>query len=254
MLLADLRQGRIIDDQELKEGYAARQPYGEWLDTNLLRLADLPIPNQRVERHSREELSRLQKAFGYTYEDVNDTILPMARTGAEPTAAMGVDIPLAVLDNRDRPLFSYFKQLFAQVTNPPMDAIREEIVTDTTVYAADDGNLLQEQPDNCGVLQIHNPVLTSTDLMKIKAMNRPGFHAATVSLLYYKAPTWIWYWTGWRWRWTGRTGRGQHCHPFRPGGGREPRGHPLSAGGVCHGAAPGSHREAHRRIYPPGIR
>ena len=186
MLLADLRQGRIIDDQELKEGYAARQPYGEWLDTNLLRLADLPIPNQRVERHSREELSRLQKAFGYTYEDVNDTILPMARTGAEPTAAMGVDIPLAVLDNRDRPLFSYFKQLFAQVTNPPMDAIREEIVTDTTVYAADDGNLLQEQPDNCRVLQIHNPVLTSTDLMKIKAMNRPGFHAATVSLLYYK--------------------------------------------------------------------
>lgn len=186
MLLADLRQGRIIDDQELKEGYAARQPYGEWLDTNLLRLADLPIPNQRVERHSREELSRLQKAFGYTYEDVNDTILPMARTGAEPTAAMGVDIPLAVLDNRDRPLFSYFKQLFAQVTNPPMDAIREEIVTDTTVYAADDGNLLQEQPDNCRVLQIHNPVLTSTALMKIKAMNRPGFHAATVSLLYYK--------------------------------------------------------------------
>ncbi|ERI75791.1 glutamate synthase [NADPH], large subunit [Clostridium sp. ATCC BAA-442] len=186
MLLADLRQGRIIDDQELKEGYAARQPYGEWLDTNLLRLADLPIPNQRVERHSREELSRLQKAFGYTYEDVNDTILPMARTGAEHTAAMGVDIPLAVLDNRDRPLFSYFKQLFAQVTNPPMDAIREEIVTDTTVYAADDGNLLQEQPDNCRVLQIHNPVLTSTDLMKIKAMNRPGFHAATVSLLYYK--------------------------------------------------------------------
>ena len=186
MLLADLRQGRIIDDQELKEGYAARQPYGEWLDTNLLRLADLPIPNQRVERHSREELSRLQKAFGYTYEDVNDTILPMARTGAEPTAAMGVDIPLAVLDNRDRPLFSYFRQLFAQVTNPPMDAIREEIVTDTTVYAADDGNLLQEQPDNCRVLQIHNPVLTSTDLMKIKAINRPGFHAATVSLLYYK--------------------------------------------------------------------
>ena len=91
-----------------------------------------------------------------------------------------------MLDNRDRPLFSYFKQLFAQVTNPPMDAIREEIVTDTTVYAADDGNLLQEQPDNCRVLQIHNPVLTSTDLMKIKAMNRPGFHAATVSLLYYK--------------------------------------------------------------------
>ncbi|HIX65866.1 MAG TPA: glutamate synthase subunit alpha, partial [Candidatus Anaerotruncus excrementipullorum] len=186
MLLADLRQGRMIDDRELKEGYAARQPYGEWLDANLVHLADLPIPNRRVQRHSREALRRLQKAFGYTYEDVNDTILPMAATGAEPTAAMGVDIPLAVLDGRDRPLFSYFKQLFAQVTNPPMDAIREEIVTDTTVFVADDGNLLREQPENCRVLQIHNPILTSTDMMKIKAMDRPGFHAATVSLLYYK--------------------------------------------------------------------
>ena len=129
MLLADLRQGRIIDDQELKEGYAARQPYGEWLDTNLLRLADLPIPNQRVERHSREELSRLQKAFGYTYEDVNDTILPMARTGAEPTAAMGV-ISLAVLDNRDRPLFSYFKQPLRPGDQPTLSGCYPgEIVT-----------------------------------------------------------------------------------------------------------------------------
>ena len=185
MLLVDLKQGRIVGDQELKETYAARQPYGEWLDGNLVHLADLPIPNKRVEHHTREQLHRLQKAFGYTYEDVRDTILPMARTGAEPTAAMGADIPLAVLDNQDRPLFHYFQQLFAQVTNPPMDAIREEIVTDTTVYVADDGNLLEEKPENCRVLQIHNPILTSTDMMKIKAMDRPGFHVATVSLLYY---------------------------------------------------------------------
>ena len=185
MLLVDLKQGRIVGDQELKESYAARQPYGEWLDGNLIHLADLPIPNKRVEHHTKEQLHRLQKAFGYTYEDVRDTILPMARTGAEPTAAMGVDIPLAVLDNQDRPLFHYFQQLFAQVTNPPMDAIREEIVTDTTVYVADDGNLLEEKPENCRVLQIHNPILTSTDMMKIKAMDRPGFHVATVSLLYY---------------------------------------------------------------------
>ena len=186
MLLVDTVQGRIIGDDELKEHYAARKPYGEWLDANLLHLRDLPIPNRRVERHSREELRRLQKAFGYTYEDVRSTILPMVRTGAEPTAAMGTDIPLAVLDSREQPLFHYFKQLFAQVTNPPIDAIREEIVTDTTVYVGDDGNLLQEKAENCRVLQIHNPILTSTDLMKIRAMNQPGFRVATVSMLTYK--------------------------------------------------------------------
>ena len=185
MLLVDTRAGRIIGDEELKEGYAARQPYGEWLDANLVRLEDLPLPNKRVERHSREELRRLQKAFGYTYEDVRDTILPMARAGAEPTAAMGIDIPLAVLDDKDQPLFNYFKQLFAQVTNPPIDAIREECVTDTAVYVADDGNLLEEKDTNCRVLQLPGPILTSTDLMKIRAMDRPGFRAATVSLLSY---------------------------------------------------------------------
>ena len=186
MLLVDMKQGRIIGDDELKESYAARQPYGEWLDRNLIHLSDLPIPNKRVEKRSKEERQRLRKAFGYTYEDVRNTILPMARTGVEPTAAMGIDIPLAVLDDKDQPLFNYFKQLFAQVTNPPIDAIREEIVTDTTVYAGDDGNLLQEQADNCRVLQIHNPILTSTDMMKIKAMDQPGFKVATVSILYYK--------------------------------------------------------------------
>ena len=186
MLLVDTRQGRIIGDDELKEGYAARQPYGEWLDCNLIHLQDLPIPNKRVERRGREERRRLQKAFGYTYEDVHATILPMARSGAEPTAAMGIDIPLAVLDNRDQPLFNYFKQLFAQVTNPPIDALREEIITDTTVYVGDDGNLLEERAENCRVLQIHNPILTSTDMMKIKSMDQPGFHVATVPILYYK--------------------------------------------------------------------
>ena len=185
MLLVDTRAGRIIGDEELKEGYAARQPYGEWLDANLVRLEDLPLPNKRVERRDREALRRLQKAFGYTYEDVRDTILPMARTGAEPTAAMGIDIPLAVLDDKDQPLFNYFKQLFAQVTNPPIDAIREQCVTDTAVYVADDGNLLEEKADNCRVLQLPGPILTSTDLMKIRAMDRPGFRAATVSLLSY---------------------------------------------------------------------
>ena len=186
MLLADTVQGRVIGDEELKEGCAARSPYGEWLDRGLLQLKDLAIPNHRVETCPPERLAQVQKAFGYTWEDVKDAILPMARTGAEPTAAMGADIPLAVLDRRDRPLFDYFRQRFAQVTNPPIDAIREEIVTDTAVYVGDDGNLLEERAENCRVLQIHNPILTSVDMLKIKHMDRPGFRVETVSLLYFK--------------------------------------------------------------------
>ena len=186
MLLVDTVQGRIIDDAELKETYAARQPYGEWLDRGLIRLKDLPVPNKKVPGYSQEELTRLEKAFGYTYEDVKNTILPMARTGAEPTAAMGVDIPLAVLSDHEQPLFNYFKQLFAQVTNPPIDAIREEVVTDTTVYLGNDGNLLEERADNAHALQAGNPILTLVDLMKIRDMKQPGFQVETVSILYYK--------------------------------------------------------------------
>ena len=186
MLLVDTVQGRIIDDAELKETYAARQPYGEWLDRGLIRLKDLPVPNKKVPGYSQEELTRLEKAFGYTYEDVKNTILPMARTGAEPTAAMGVDIPLAVLSDHEQPLFNYFKQLFAQVTNPPIDAIREKVVTDTTVYLGNDGNLLEERADNAHALQVGNPILTSVDLMKIRGMKQPGFQVETVSILYYK--------------------------------------------------------------------
>ena len=139
-----------------------------------------------MEKATQQWRDRLYKAFGYTYEEVKDAILPMARDGAEPTSAMGVDTPLAVLSDTHPPLFSYFKQLFAQVTNPPMDAIREEIVTDTTVYVGSGGNLLEEKPENCTVLQIKNPILTSLDMMKIRYMNRPGFHVETISLLYYK--------------------------------------------------------------------
>ncbi len=186
MLLVDTIAGRIIGDDEIKEMYASRQPYGEWLDGNLVRLRDLPIPNKKVEVYDPMRRTQLQKAFGYTYEDVKNTILTMAKNGEESTAAMGIDIPLAVLSDHDQPLFNYFKQLFAQVTNPPIDAIREEIVTDTTVYVGDDGNLLEEKAENCRVLQIRNPILTSVDLMKIRAMNKPGFHVETVPILYFK--------------------------------------------------------------------
>lgn len=186
MLLVDTVQGRLIDDDELKEYYASKQPYGEWLDSNLVNLKDLKIPNAKVEEHSNDARKRLQKAFGYTYEEVMTSILPMAKNGSESIAAMGTDSPLAVLSNEPQPLFNYFKQLFAQVTNPPIDAIREEIVTSTTVYIGEDGNILEEKPENCKVMKIHNPILTSTDILKLKNMHIKGFKVAVIPILYYK--------------------------------------------------------------------
>lgn len=186
MLLVDTKSRRIISDEECKKYYATRKPYGEWLDQNLVRLDDLKMPNCRIERYDQQTRDRLYKAFGYTYEDVRDAIIPMAKNGAEATAAMGTDIPLAMLSEKHQPLFNYFKQLFAQVTNPPIDAIREEVVTDTSVYVGSDGNLLEEKASNCVVLEIPNPIITSAELVKIKAIDRPGFKVETVSLLYYK--------------------------------------------------------------------
>ncbi len=186
MLLVDTVEGRLIDDEEIKLRYASRQPYGEWLDANLTRLKYLKVPNAKVEEHKRPEKRRLQKAFGYTYEDVMTTILPMAQNGAEPIAAMGSDKPLAVLSKQPQPLFDYFKQSFAQVTNPPIDAIREEIVTSTTIYIGKDGNLLEERPDNCRVIKVVNPILTSTGLLKLKRMKLSGFKVAVIPMLYYK--------------------------------------------------------------------
>ena len=186
MLLVDTVQGRVIDDDELKESYASRQPYGEWLDGSLIKLAELKIPNMKVEDHPYEERKRLMKAFGYTYEDVMSSILPMAKTGSESIAAMGIDSPLAALSSQPQPLFNYFKQLFAQVTNPPIDAIREEVVTSATVYIGEDGNILEERPENCRVIKIQNPILTNTDMLKIKNMKASGFKVAVIPILYYK--------------------------------------------------------------------
>lgn len=186
MLLVNTKEGKLIDDDTLKEYYASRKPYGEWIDKNLVSLKKLQIPNKGVLEYSKDEIARLQKAFGYSYEDIKTSILPMAKNGSEPTAAMGIDSPLAVLSKKHQPLFNYFKQLFAQVTNPPIDAIREEIVTSTSVYLGEDGNLLEEKGENCRVLKIHNPILTSTDLLKIKNINAPGFKVKVVPLIYYK--------------------------------------------------------------------
>ena len=186
MLLVDTVQGRVIGDEELKEMYADRQPYGEWLDSNLIELKNLKIPNQLVPTYKPEELKRLQKAFGYSYEEVETSIKNMALNGGEGTAAMGIDTPLAVLSDKHQNLFNYFKQLFAQVTNPPIDAIREEVVTSTTVYIGADGNLLEEKAENCKMLKVNNPILTNVDLLKIKNMKQAGFKIAEIPTIYYK--------------------------------------------------------------------
>ena len=186
MLLVDTIRGRVIDDDELKEMYASREPYGEWLDSNLVELHDLKIPNEKVPSYAEEECQRLQKAFGYSYEEVKSSILNMAKNGSEATAAMGIDAPIAVLSRQHQNLFAYFKQLFAQVTNPPIDAIREEVVTSTTVYIGKDGNLLEEKAENCKVLKVHNPILTNTDLMKIRCMKEEGFKVSLIPITYYK--------------------------------------------------------------------
>jgi glutamate synthase (NADPH) large chain len=186
MLLVDTIKGEVIDDDNLKDSYASRQPYGEWLDHNLVTLKSLKIPNLRVPEYSVEERQIMQKAFGYTYDEIRTSILPMARSGGEAIAAMGVDTPIPVLSKSRHPLFHYFKQLFAQVTNPPIDAIREEVVTSTSVYIGTDGNLLEESAKNCNVLKVNNPILTNTDLLKIKSMKVDGFKVEVVPIIYYK--------------------------------------------------------------------
>lgn len=186
MLLVDTVEGKMISDEELKLRYAEKNPYGEWLDSNLVELEDLKVPNQAAPVLAKEQRLRLQKTYGYTYEQYRTMILPMALNGAEAVSAMGVDSPLAVLSKKHQPLFNYFKQLFAQVTNPPIDSIREEIVTSTTVYVGEEGNILEETPENCKILRVENPILTENDLLKIKNMKKPGFKVEVIPITYYK--------------------------------------------------------------------
>lgn len=186
MLLVDTKKKKLIEDYDLKNEYASSNPYGEWLDNHLLYLKDLPAPDKKTHIHSQHERDILYKVFGYTYEDVKDIILPMARVKLEPTSAMGTDIPLAIYSQNHLSLFHYFKQLFAQVTNPPIDSLREEVVTDTTIYIGSDGNLLQDKSGNCTVLEVNNPILTSRDMDKIRQLNQTGFKNETISLLFYR--------------------------------------------------------------------
>ncbi len=187
VLLVDTKAGKIISDEDLKERYACDKPYGEWLDSNLLTLKEIKIPNSKTPSYDHEQFLRLLRSFGYAYEEYMEEIQSMALNGTEMIGAMGVDTPLAVLSKKQPPLFDYFKQLFAQVTNPPIDAIREKIVTSSAVYVGKNGNLLDEKPENCHVLKIENPILSDLDLLKISKMQKPGFKVSKVSILYYKS-------------------------------------------------------------------
>ncbi len=183
MLLIDTKQGRIITDQELKRELATKHPYQEWLDQYLLKLKDLPPVSKLPESDSKTLLQR-QKAFGYTYEDLRLILAPMAHDAVEPLGAMGVDSPLAVLSDKPQLLFNYFKQLFAQVTNPPIDAIREEIVTGTETYLGSEGNILNSKPESCRQLKLDIPILSNEELAKIAGLNQTGFKAVTLPILF----------------------------------------------------------------------
>ncbi|NTW74852.1 MAG: glutamate synthase large subunit, partial [Chlorobiaceae bacterium] len=185
MFLVDTREGRIISDEEIKMSIAAEKPYQEWIDKNVVDLASLPDhprkPNPDEDNYS---ITARQKAFGYTQEDLVMQIRPMAANSIELIGSMGNDTPLAVLSNRPRLLYDYFKQLFAQVTNPPIDSIREEIVTSTTVMLGTEGNLLEPDELNCRRIRIPHPILTNEDLEKIRGIEKPGFKAITLPIFY----------------------------------------------------------------------
>ncbi len=182
MLLVDTTAGRIISDEELKHQIATEQPYAQWLKDNMIDLEDLPAAEPA--QGDRETVTARQHAFGYTYEELNKLIEPMAADGAEALGAMGMDSPLAVLSGKPQNLFNYFKQLFAQVTNPPIDAIREEIVTSTITTLGSEGNLLAPKPESCRMIRVEHPVITNEELAKLRQIDRPGFRSAELAILY----------------------------------------------------------------------
>src|SRR5215472_14816582 len=184
MFLVDTSEGRIISDEELKAEMASAHPYGEWLDNNLVRFTDLPNVAERepVVNH-QATLQRLQ-AFGYDFEDLRVNIGPMAQNGIQPVGSMGTDTPLAVLSDKPQLLYNYFKQLFAQVTNPPIDPIREELITSTTLILGSEGNLIDPKPESCRQLRLPEPILKNSDIEKLRRIDRPGIKSKTLSILF----------------------------------------------------------------------
>ncbi len=183
IFLVDTAQGRIIDDAEIKAGLAAEQPYGEWLARETIHLDDLP-PADYTPPPARESVRRRQRAFGYTEEDLRILVGPMAAAGAEPIGSMGTDTALAVLSDRSRLLYDYFKQLFAQVTNPPLDAIREELVTDMGSTLGSERNLLQPEPASCRQIKIDYPILDNEELATLRAVSDAAFRSVTLPMLF----------------------------------------------------------------------
>jgi glutamate synthase domain-containing protein 2/glutamate synthase domain-containing protein 1/glutamate synthase domain-containing protein 3 len=183
IFLVDTREGRIIDDAELKRRYTLAQPYGDWLAQNMVPLASLPEPPD-VPKPDHATVFARQQAFGYTHEDLRLLLAPMAQKGEEPVGSMGNDAALAVLSQRPRLLYDYFKQLFAQVTNPPLDAIREQLVTQIETTIGPEGNLLQPGPESCRLLKLATAILDPEELEKIRQLNRPGFRAVTLPMLF----------------------------------------------------------------------
>ncbi|MBL9177866.1 MAG: glutamate synthase large subunit [Verrucomicrobiaceae bacterium] len=183
MFIVNMEEGRIVPDDEIKEKIAAEKPYREWLDKNLVKLADIadgapaPLPDH-------ETMLKRQQAFGYTFEDLRMLMVPMARDGVEAIGSMGTDIPIAVLSNKAKLLYDYFKQLFAQVTNPPIDCIREEIVTSPVTTIGREGNLLEPKPESCHLIELKTPILSNEELAKLKAVAHGQFTSATLDITF----------------------------------------------------------------------
>ncbi len=186
MFVVDMEQGRIISDEELKQTISSQKPYGDWLHQNKIRLEELPEPRVTFTHLSDESILKYQKAFGYSTEDINTIIKPMALEGKEPVGSMGTDIPLAVLSDQPQHLSSYFKQLFAQVTNPPIDPIRERMVMSLAAFVGNNGNLLVEDPMHCHTVALKHPILTSKELEKIRSIDTGIFQAKTLQT-YFRA-------------------------------------------------------------------
>jgi len=183
MLLIDTNEGKVITDDEIKHSIASKHPYRNWLDEHLINMESLPEA-QNVHKTNHETILLRQKAFGYTTEDLNATLLPMAKDSVDPIGAMGTDIPLAVLSDRPQLLYNYFKQLFAQVTNPPIDALREEIVTSTITMMGSEGNLIHPVPESCRQIKIVNPIIDNHQLEKLRQIKQSGFKSVDLSILY----------------------------------------------------------------------
>ncbi len=182
IFLVDTKQGRIIDDEEIKAALAAEHPYADWLRQNTVRIQDLPAHPAPDADH--ETVLTRQIAFGYTHEDLRLLLAPMAKNGEEPIGSMGTDTALAVLSGRPRPLYDYFKQLFAQVTNPPLDQIREELVTSMESTVGPERNLLKPEPESCRQIVVPDPVISNDELARIRHVAHPWFKAVTLPMLY----------------------------------------------------------------------